>query len=95
MREKIEQVLDKYVRPRLYEHNGEIKIIDFEGSRLKVRLLGQCCNCPSAHITFKDIVEGEIKRHIPEIDEIVLVEGVSDEMIAFAKKILSSNRLQA
>lgn len=95
MREKIEQVLDKYVRPRLSEHNGELKIIDFDDGILKVRLLGQCCNCPSAHITFKDIVEGEIKKHIPEIDEVVLVEGVSDEMVELAKKILNSNRLQA
>ena len=88
MKENIEQVLDKYVRPKLLAHYGDIKIIDFTNGILKVKLLGQCSNCPSSKYTVEDIVEKQLREHFPEIEKIELINEVSQELLDFAKRIL-------
>lgn len=88
MIEKIEHVLNQYVRPKLKEHYGDVKILKFEDGVLSIKLEGQCSNCPSAKYTVEGIIEKEIKEHVPEVERVVLIEGVSDELLAFAKKIL-------
>nr|WP_300092653.1 NifU family protein [Sedimentibacter sp.] len=89
MIEKIEHVLDEYVRPKLSEHYGNVQIMDFKDGVLKIKLEGQCSNCPSARFTVEDVIEIEVKKHVPEVEKIVLIEGVSDELLAFASKILN------
>lgn len=90
MQEKIEQILDIYVRPQLSKHYGDIKIINFSKGTLKVKLLGQCSNCPSSIYTVEDIVEKHLKEHIPEIEKVELVNEVSEELLDFARRILSN-----
>lgn len=89
MVKRIEEVLDKYVRPKLAQHYGNVKVLGFENGVLKIKLEGSCSNCPSAQITVEDVIEKEIKEHVPEIERIELVQGVSDELLNFAKKILN------
>ncbi|HHZ01514.1 MAG TPA: NifU family protein [Tissierellia bacterium] len=86
---KIEKVLDKYVRPQLAQHYGNVKVLSFENGVLKVKLEGQCSNCPSARFTVEDVIEKEIKEHVPEVERVALIEGVSDELMSFARKILN------
>lgn len=88
MIEIIEQILDIYVRPKLSEHYGNVKIIDFKDGNLEIKLEGQCSNCPSARFTVEDIIEKEIISRVPEVKKVVLIEGVSDSLLDFAKKIL-------
>ncbi len=90
MQEKIEQILDIYVRPQLLKHYGDIKIIDFTNGILKVKLVGQCSNCPSSIYTVEDIVENQLKEHLPEIEEVELIHEVSEELLDFARRILSN-----
>ncbi|HAQ41083.1 MAG TPA: NifU family protein [Clostridiales bacterium] len=92
MKDKIELTLDKYVRPKLSEHYGNVEVISYENNILKIKLLGQCGNCPSAKMTVENVIEEELKKHVPEINEVVLVEGVSDELIEFAKKLLKHKK---
>lgn len=89
MIKKIEHVLNEYVRPKLAEHYGDVKIIDFEDGVLSIKMQGQCSNCPSAKYTVEGIIEKEIKEHVPEVERLELIEGVSDELLDFAKKILN------
>lgn len=89
MIKKIEHVLNEYVRPKLAEHYGDVKIIDFEDGVLSIEMQGQCSNCPSAKYTVEGIIEKEIKEHVPEVERLELIEGVSDELLDFAKKILN------
>lgn len=91
MKENIEQILDKYVRPQLSTHYGDIKIIDFTNGILKVKLLGQCSNCPSSKYTVEDIVEKHLLEHCPEIKKIELINEVSEELLDFARKILNKD----
>lgn len=85
---EIERVLDLRVRPLLYAHNGDVKVEAFRDGILKVRLLGQCCNCPSASDTTKDLIETELQAELPWIRSVCLMMGVSDELLAQARKLL-------
>lgn len=89
MIDKIEHVLNEHVRPKLSEHYGNVKVLDFKDGILDIRLEGQCSNCPSARFTVEDVIEKEVKKHVPEVKRIVLIEGVSDDLLAFASKLLN------
>lgn len=90
MLDRIQQILEEYIRPKLLRHYGDIKVVDFSENTLKVKLLGQCSNCPSAKFTIEDIVEKELKAHIPDIDKVILIEEISDDLINFAKSLLNN-----
>lgn len=85
---EIERVLDLRVRPVLNAHNGNIKIESFQNGVLKVRMLGQCCHCPSAQDTTKDMIETELLAALPCIRSVSLLMGVGDDLLAEAKKLL-------
>lgn len=90
--ERIEQVLHDKVRPAMGEHQGGIEIVDMKDGVLKVRFLGNCSNCPSASLTLESIVAEAVKEEIPEIEDVVLVTGVSDETWDMARSILAQRR---
>lgn len=85
----IENILDQYVRPELEKHYGDVKVNSFQEGILEVSLTGQCSNCPSGKYTVENIIEKEVKKHIPQVEKVVLVNNVSEELINFAKKILN------
>ena len=89
MIKKIEHVLNEFVRPKLAEHYGDVEVLSFMDGVLKIKMQGQCSNCPSAKLTVEGIIEKEIKEHVPEVERVELIEGVSDELLNFAKKILN------
>lgn len=88
MLEKIESVLDEYVRPKLSSHYGDVKVLGFKDGVLEIKLVGQCSNCPSAQNTVESVIEAEVKEHVPEVESVVLVQYVSDDLLDFARKIL-------
>lgn len=92
MIDKIELVLNKDIRPKLKEHFGDVQVLSYENNVLKIKLVGQCSNCPSAKNTVENVIEEELKKQIPDIQEVVLIEGVSNELIDWAKKILNHKK---
>ena len=48
---------------------------------------------PSAQLTTEELISATVKEHIPEIEDVILVSGVSDELIAQAKAILQNGHL--
>jgi len=90
--EKVNQVIQEKVRPALQEHGGDIDVLSLEGGVLKVKFLGQCAGCPSASLTRENLVENIITEAIPEIKSVVLVSGVSDEMLAMAREIMQNRK---
>ena len=59
---------------------------------LKVRLLGKCSGCPSASLTTEELIAAEVKEHIPEIEDVVLVNEVSQDLLDMARQIMQSRR---
>jgi Fe-S cluster biogenesis protein NfuA len=71
-RQRVEAVLDR-LRPILQSDGGDIQLVDVHDRKARVRLLGRCAGCPSAHLTLYLGVETAIKDQIPEFDELLLV----------------------
>ena len=46
MYEKIEEVLERDVRPELAYHGGDVSVVSYEEGVLKVRLLGSASAAP-------------------------------------------------
>lgn len=88
MVDKINEILEKKVRPALLLHSGDVELLSYEDGVVRVRLLGACAGCPSATLTNEEVISAELKAAIPEIKEVVLVQQTSEELLDFARKIL-------
>lgn len=87
---EIEEILEKYVRPDLSGHNGNIQLIDIKNDIAYVKLMGHCSGCPAAKYTMESIVKEEILKHTDVVCDVRLHEEVSQELYDFAKTILSA-----
>jgi Fe-S cluster biogenesis protein NfuA len=92
MKEKIIQILESKVKPMLAIHNGDIKLIDVKNNIAQVQMLGACSGCASSSDTLKEVVLEEIRKEIPEIEDVVAVTLVSEDIIDMARSILNGNR---
>jgi Fe-S cluster biogenesis protein NfuA len=71
--DKVEIALDE-IRPFLQSDGGDIKLIGIEdGTTVKVQLQGACVGCSVNQMTLKSGVEMTIKKHAPQILEVVIV----------------------
>ena len=71
--EKVEIALDE-IRPFLQSDGGDIKLLGIEdGTTVKVQLQGACVGCSVNQMTLKSGVEMTIKKHAPQILEVVNV----------------------
>jgi len=91
--QEIETILENEVRPTLAGHNGNVFIVDYSNNILRVRLTGQCSGCPSALSTTEEIIASKIKEHLPQIKDVILVTGVSDDLLAQAKALMNHKNL--
>lgn len=73
MRQEVETVIEKYIRPRLKADGGDIKLIDVKDGIVKVQLTGACGSCPMSQLTLKKGVEKAIKEQVKGVKA---VEGV-------------------
>ncbi len=69
-REKVEMALDE-IRPFLLNDGGNISLISIEGKTVTVKLEGACVGCSVNQMTLKHGVEATIKRHAPEVEEVI------------------------
>jgi Fe-S cluster biogenesis protein NfuA len=75
MREEVEKALAK-VRPMLQRDGGSVELVDIEGTVVKVRLTGACHGCPMSQMTLKAGIERIIKQEVPQVTEVVAVQGM-------------------
>ncbi|UCH89976.1 MAG: NifU family protein [Thermoplasmata archaeon] len=75
MRDQIEDVLNKFVRPQLQMDGGDVEVVDVdEGSGVvKVKLTGACGGCPMSQLTLQMGVERVLKEKIPEVNSVVAI----------------------
>lgn len=73
--EKAVQVALDEIRPFLESDGGDISLVDIvDGKLVKVQLHGACVACSVNQMTLKSGVEMTIKKHAPQIEEVVSVE---------------------
>lgn len=71
-RERVESVLDR-VRPFMQADGGDIELVEVNGHSARVRLVGMCSACPSAHMTLFMGVEMALREEIQEFEELQVV----------------------
>ncbi|HMQ00445.1 MAG TPA: NifU family protein [Cyclobacteriaceae bacterium] len=73
IQERIELALDT-IRPYLNADGGNVKILDIDDDYvLKLEFLGTCSSCPMSSMTFRAGIEEAIKKAVPEVKSIEVV----------------------
>lgn len=70
MKDKIQEVLDKSIRPVLERDGGSIELVDVKDGMVKVKLKGACAGCPMSQLTMVNFVEKLLKEQVPEVKKV-------------------------
>jgi len=71
--DRIESALNS-IRPYLEADGGNVRVLEFTSDQtLRLEFVGACGSCPMSTMTFKAGVEEAIKRVVPEIKKIEVV----------------------
>ena len=70
LNKKVQDALSE-IRPFLESDGGNIELVSITNDVVKVKLLGNCVNCSVNQMTLKNGVEMTIKKHAPEIEEVI------------------------
>ena len=70
LKDRIEMALDE-IRPFLENDGGDISLIEINDETVRVRLEGACTTCSVNQMTLKSGVEMTIKKHAPEIKNVL------------------------
>jgi len=66
---RIQEVLDKEIRPLLEKDGGGIELVDVDGNVVKVKLRGRCAVCPTSHVTMKHTVQEKLREFVlPDLE---------------------------
>ncbi|PID76765.1 MAG: Fe-S cluster assembly protein NifU [Deltaproteobacteria bacterium] len=63
---KIEEVIEKQIRPGLKKDGGDIELVDVDGDFVSVSLLGNCTSCKQSGTTIKEYVEKKLRELVLE-----------------------------
>lgn len=74
LKSNVEKALEE-IRPFLVSDGGDISLISIEnGNLVKVQLEGACVSCSVNQMTLKTGVEMTIKKHAPQIEQVINIE---------------------
>lgn len=72
---KVEAALDE-IRPFLQSDGGDISLLSIDDQKIaRVQLQGACVGCSVNQMTLKSGVEMTIKKHAPQIEQVINVEA--------------------
>lgn len=70
---QVEQVLQK-VRPLIQQDGGDVELVEVKENKVYIRLTGACKGCPLSFFTLTMGIEENLKKEIPEIEEVIALE---------------------
>lgn len=70
--QKIEEILDRTIRPGLQADGGDVEVLGFENNELRIIYQGACGGCPSSLMGTLDAIQN-ILRHEMNNDHIVVM----------------------
>ena len=73
LEKKVETALEE-IRPFLNSDGGDISLLSIDKNIVKIQLMGNCVNCSVNQMTLKNGVEMTIKKHAPQIKEVISVD---------------------
>ncbi len=72
---RIEEVLEREIRPGLRKDGGDIELIDVDGDFVSVSLRGACTSCSKSQTTIKEYVEKKLRELV--LDSLIVEEEQS------------------
>ena len=69
--DRVQQVLDELINPRIAAHGGSVELVDLADNTLYVRMLGGCQGCAASAATLRQGVERMVREELPEIEAVV------------------------
>jgi Fe/S biogenesis protein NfuA len=69
--DRVQQVLDELINPRIAAHGGAVELVDLAEGTLYVRMMGGCQGCAASAATLRQGVERMIREELPEIEQVV------------------------
>jgi Fe-S cluster biogenesis protein NfuA len=76
LKDKVNKALED-IRPHLMVDGGDIELVDItEDLDVQVRWLGNCAFCSMSAMTMRAGIEQAIKSQVPEIQNVLAVNGV-------------------
>lgn len=88
MIDKINKVIEEKIRPRLQQHNGDVKFVDEKDGLVRLKLLGSCSNCAAAQDTLEQFIEVVLKNEINEVEKVEIINVISQDLIDMARTLL-------
>lgn len=73
--EQIKELMVKHVADPVRGDGGQILYRGFDKGVVSVELRGACVGCPARNKTLKQGIEDILRRHIPEVEEVVAING--------------------
>ena len=73
IKEQVSECIEE-VRPQLQADGGDIELVDVENGVAKVKMKGACDGCPMSGMTLQWGVISCIKKRVPEIQKVEVVE---------------------
>lgn len=70
---KIQEVIDREIKPVLKRDGGGIELVDVEDNLVKVKLQGICATCSNSKATLQKVVQGKLHEFLSP--NLVVVEG--------------------
>lgn len=70
---KIEEVLEREIKPGLRKDGGDIELIDVDGDFVMVSLRGACTSCAKSQTTLKEYVEKKLREFV--LDTLIVEEA--------------------
>ena len=70
---KIEEVLEREIKPALKKDGGDIELVDVDGDFVMVSLRGACTSCAKSQTTLKETVEKKLREQV--LDSLIVEEA--------------------
>ena len=73
----IEKIIDiiNHLKPFIQNDGGNIEFVKYENNIVYIRMIGACAECAMLDLTLKDGIEAAIKEEIPEVIEVINLQG--------------------
>ena len=76
LKQNVEKALDE-IRPYLQADGGNISLVEITNDTVSVQLEGSCLGCSVNQMTLKNGVEATIKRHAPQFQKVIEINGIT------------------
>jgi Fe-S cluster biogenesis protein NfuA len=70
MKDRVLRALES-VRPGLQADGGDVELVEVDDSgKVKIKLIGNCGDCPMSQITLQQGIERILKSQVPEVTSV-------------------------